>query len=220
MLKPKLTRIKKNIFFIAIIIVFFILSFYWLKNQMGINLSHELSLSKYFPFKFLALPQVIGVDQQGVVISENFDTHHLFNNWHGIYIEGEGKIIRSISSSGNDSSRYLLIINRGAKNWSISHNKFIEVNVGDHFTYGAKVKIFAGNPIANICADSFDKNMKIITWCYSKLTLEELDKWVNLVNSFSINDVRVKYIRLRINGIGQGQYRFDDIICKRKITIQ
>ena len=219
--KPNLTHIKlKHLFLISIAIVFFLLSFYWLKNQIGINLSQTISLSNYFPFNYIDRPRIIGMDQRGVLLWEDFDTYQLLNNWHGIYIEGEGEIVQSISSSGTDTSKCLLIINRKVKSWSISHNTFVEVNIGDAFTYGAKVKISDGHPIANICVDSFDENMKIITWGYSKILLDELEKWSDLVNSFSIGDEGVKYIRLRINGIGRGLYRFDDIIFKRKVETQ
>jgi len=201
---------------ISIAIASFILSFYWLKNRIGINFFQTFSLSNYFPFKYLDGPQIIGIDQKGVLLNENFDTYRLFHNWHGVYIEGEGKIIQTISPNERDTSRCLLIINRDAKNWSISHNKFIEVNAGDYFTYKAKVKISNGDPVAIIGVDSFDKDMKIITWCYSKIKSDKLDKWNNLVNSFSIDDEKIKYIRFRISGVGQGEYRFDDIVFKRK----
>ena len=91
----------------------------------------------------------------------------------------------------------------------------ITFDIGDNFTYSAKVKISDGSPVASIFVDSFDKKMKIMTWGYSKIMFEELNKWVKLVKTFSITDKDVKYIRFRINGVGKGEYRFDDIVFKR-----
>jgi len=209
-------RMLRFSFLILMVIILSMLSLYWLKNQIGINFFETISLSKYFPLKYLGRSKVISVDQHGILLSEKFNGIQLFNKWHGIYLEEDGKITKSISSSGINDSRCLLIINRQVKKWSISHNHFVAVNFGDQFTYGAKVEISGRNPNANICVDSFDEKMKIMTWGYSKAKSEELNKWVHLVKTYSITDKDIKYIRFRINGVGQGEYRFDDIIFKRK----
>jgi len=203
-------------FLVLIVIILSMLSFYWLKNQVGINVFYTLSLSNYFPFKYLNRSQIISADQQGILLSDDFDKPRLINNWHGIFTEEKGKVIQRLSSSSRNDSRCLLIINREVENWSVSHNYFIAVNLGNQFTYSARVEISGRNPVANICVDSFDENMKIMTWGYSKAKFEELNKWVKLVKTFSITDKDVKYIRFRINGVGKGEYRFDDIVLKRK----
>jgi hypothetical protein len=217
--RNRIYRKLKFSFLILMVIILFMLPLYWLKNQIGINIFDTISVSKYFPFKYVSHPKIIGINQQGVLFSENFNEIQLFNKWHGIYLEEDGKITKSISSSGINDSRCLLIINREVKKWSISHNEFVTVNIGDNFTYSAKVKISNGSPVANIYMDSFDKNMKILTWGYSKIMFEELNRWVKLVKTFSITDKDIQYIRFRINGVGKGEYRFDDITFERKTVI-
>lgn len=183
---------------------------------MGINFSETISLSHYFPFNYLNGSKTIGVDQYGILLREHFDTYPLFNNWHGIYTEGKGENIKIRPSIEEKRSRCLSVINRQADTWSLSHNKFVEVNIHDNFSYDAKVRVSGKNPIANVYVDAFDNDIKIVKWGYSNAATERLDEWIQLKNKLSIDDERIKYIRLRISGSGEGYFSFDDIIFKKE----
>jgi hypothetical protein len=92
----------------------------------------------------------------------------------------------------------------------------VEVNIDNNFTYEVKVRILGRSPIANVYVDAFNNDRKIVKWGYSNTATEKLGEWIQLKNKFSIDDKRIKYIRLRISGSGEGNFAFDDVIFKRE----
>ncbi|MCG7851164.1 MAG: hypothetical protein MIO92_01440 [Methanosarcinaceae archaeon] len=64
---------------------------YRAKCQAGLNLFNSISLSAYFPFKYLTKSDVIKSPGPGIVIDESFKTK-LFSNWSNVWMDEKGKV--------------------------------------------------------------------------------------------------------------------------------
>ena len=92
--------------------------------------------------------------------------------------------------------------------------KLIEVKKGDSFNYEIEIKLTGDDISAFAGIDAFNEDKKAINWNYDKIEVNESNKWCKVVNTSVIND-DISYIRFRLSGLGEGEYRFDNI-CFRK----
>lgn len=190
------------------------MAIYWLKNQIDINLSESVSLSKYIPFIYFQRSDVINSPDSGFLFSDSFEKYILVSNWSSLWMEDEDQVIQSIDSKGIKNSRCLLINSNSNKSWSYSHRLFFEVKEGDVFEFTAFVRIEEENVSASVGIGAFDKNIKAIKWNYIKENVLTIGRWVKIEKKFTILD-NIKFIRFRLTGTGRGEFRFDDIIFKK-----
>ena len=62
---------------------------------------------------------------------------------------------------------------------------------------------------------AFDKNKNSINWNLFKKKVKRNGVWVRVEKQFNISDDDIKYITFRLVGIGNGFYRFDNIIFRK-----
>ena len=184
---------------------------------MDLNFFQEISFSDYIPFKFLRRDEIIHIDKAGIVFDTNFNSINIRENWLHLFMPVEGDITQSYDSKGYNDSRCLLITSNCEKSWSLSNNKFIEVKRGDIFSYRIMVNLIGENNTAYVGIDTFDETKKIAQWYYIKNKINEPDRWIALENRFTIDD-NIDYIRFRLNGLGIGEFRFDDVTIMKEFN--
>lgn len=191
------------------------LSGYWLKSQLGINFFGDISISRHFPFNFLAPHKVICNPQPGILLHDSFDNYSFFDNWNKLWMREEGKVTKEYNSRGINDSRCLLIKSSSSGSWSLSHKKYIQVKKGDTFTFTVSVELYGENVSAYAGVAAFNKRKKAISWNYISEATERATEWVTLDKSFTIPE-GIAFIQFRLSGIGAGEYRFDDVRFLKK----
>jgi len=211
----KFEHFKKRyliLLFISISVLF--VSAYWLKIQMGIDFFNSFSLGSHFPLKYLR-SDVIESPKPGNLLEENFDKERIFPTWSGFWMQEAGAVTKEWSLDGINGSRCLLIKNTGKGRWAYYHNKRVHVKKGNIFSFKGDVNINGKNLFAYICVAVFDKNKKAISWSLFKKTVNRTGIWVTIEKQFSISDDVINYVTLRLVGVGNGDYRFDNITFRK-----
>jgi len=208
----KSTWFNKRHLLLLLISVLFVFA-YWIKIQMGIDFFNTFSLGSHFPLKYLR-NDVIESPEPGILLEENFDKKRIFPIWSGFWMQEPGTVTKEWSLGGVNGSRCLLIKNTGKGRWAYYHNKRVQVKKGDIFSFKGDVNINGKNLFAYICVAAFDKNKKAISWGLFKNTVNKTEAWITVEKQFNIPD-DVKYITLRLVGVGKGEYRFDNIIFRK-----
>lgn len=198
-------------------LILFILFGYWVKCQVGINVSGSISLSKLVPFKYLQRNDVIPLSESGIVLNEPF-TIPITRNWSKLWMREEGKVTRGYDSKGINNSRCLLIKSNSKKSWLCNHNKYVQVTKGDFFGFEGFARVEGADVSAYLGVASFDVNKKVIKLNYVKKKIDERGVWTKVNEHFKVSD-GIEYIQLRITGSGIGKFRFDDIKLIREPPI-
>jgi hypothetical protein len=212
MVASQKTKLAYGVFGITAIIVFGLFS-YWLKSQMGISFSESTSLSKYFPFNYLAPRQVIINPAAGIFLFDSFDSFSLFGNWNSLWMREQGKVSKGYGANGIDNSRCLFIKSNSTKSWVCSYKKMIRVREGDVFNYKVFVKLKGDTHSAIASMATFDADKKIINWNDFRQQTDRTNEWMVLEKTFIIPD-GIQYIQFRLSGIGTGEFRFDNVYLK------
>jgi len=194
-----------------IIIAIFVLSSYWIKNLIGLNIFEPYSLSKFFPFKYLQRDYTLRPESGETIISESFNTSSLFkkSRFH-LWMSEKGKVVHDYDTNGFHNSRCLLIKSNSDKSWAFSTRKFVEVKKGDVFSYKGFSSLKGEDVYATFCLVSFDKDKNVIKWDYEKTIISQNNKVIKVRKRFTVTD-GVVFIKFRITGRGVGEFRFDDI---------
>jgi len=187
---------------------------YWLKVQIGMDFFDSLSISSYFPFKYLKSNEIMS-PEPGILLDENFNKKNIFKKWSDLWMREDGTVTKELSFDGFIGSRCLLIKSSSNGSWTYSHNKRVEVKKGDIFYFEGLVNINGDNTSAYLSVAAFDKNKKVIDWNLFKEKVHRTDAWFGVEKHFTINDDNIKYINFRLVGIGMGEYRFDDITFRK-----
>ena len=202
-------KLKPYILVLSVFLVA-ILSTYWLKSNLGIGFSDKYSLSKYFPFNYLAPRKTILNPEPGIILDDSFDSFSLFGNWSSLWMREEGKVTKKLDSNGIDDSRCLVIKSSSTKSWSCSYKKMIRVREGDVFNYKASMKLQGDNLSAYAGVATFDADEEVISWNDFTEQVDRTNEWVAMKKTFTIPK-GISYIRFRLSGAGTGEFRFDNI---------
>ncbi len=192
----------------------FVLFGYWVKCQMGINVTESISLSNLTPFKYLQRNDVISVPEPGIILNDSFETRPIIRNWSDLWMRDKGKVTVGYDFHGTNNSRCLLVKSNSTRSWAYSHNKYVEVLEGDVFSFEGITKIEGDEISAYAGIAAFDKQKKPIKWNYISEKVDKTKKWVKINKKFAIPE-NIKYISFRLSGTGIGDFKFDNI-CFRK----
>lgn len=201
---------KRKYIVVACFILIIIPTLYWIKWELGLDFSEVYSLSNYPPFSYLPRNDTIKSAGPAMLLEDSFEPFRLKNKWHGLYSEDKDNVIRGYDTNGIGNSRCLLVRSASKKEWSCSHNRYVEVKKGDVFHYSVFVRLQGEKIRASAGADTFDSNKKVIKWGYVTQKVDENGPWIRIDKTFMIDD-DVNYIRFRLSGVGVGEYRFDDV---------
>ena len=91
----------------------------------------------------------------------------------------------------------------------------VEVEKKDIFYYEGFVNITGASLSAYLNVAAYDENQKAIDWNYFKEKVERTGVWTRVERQFTIDDDKIKYITLRLVGVGNGEYRFDNITFRK-----
>ncbi len=202
--------------FFSLILLFFV--GYWIKCQVCLNFSQEVSLSSYAPFKYLQRDNVIHLPPPGTLLNDSFETRRLISNWSHLWMREVGKVSLNYSSLGRDNSRCLLIASKSSQSWSCSHNKFVEVEEGDIFSLEGYIKLQRDKMSGYVGVAAFNRQKQAIKWNYISEKVNESNKWIKVIKSFIIPS-GINYIKFRLTGVGIGEFYFDDIRFKKEERI-
>jgi hypothetical protein len=193
------------------IMVAILLSLYWFKCRIGINLFDLFSLSDSVPFCYFKKNEIIAIPEPGMLLNLSFDSYNFIEKWYVLWMREKGKVTITYDSKGINNSRCLLITSKSCKSWSCSHNKLIEVQKGDVFGFEGFVSLKGKNLSAYIGVSSFDEDKKVIQWSYLGETTSATVIWVKLAKHFTIPE-GISYIDFKLSGAGTGEFRFDNIL--------
>ena len=199
--------------FLISILVFFVFA-YWLKMQMEIDFFHSFSLGSHFPLKYL-INDVIESSKPGVLLEENFNKEGIFPTWSRLWMKEPGTVTKELSLDGVDGSECLLIRNTGRGSWVYQHRKRVQVRKGDIFGYIGEVNIRGKKLFAEISVVAYDKNKKAFNYGLFKKMINRTGVWVTVEKQFTISDDDIKYITLRLDARGYGEFRFDNLIFRK-----
>ncbi len=202
---------------VVITLIVLALSGYWLKSRIGINFFGKYSLSKYFPFNYLAPNKIIADQVPGIILDDSFDSYTIFGNWSSLWMREKGTVTKNIGPNGRKNSRSLIITSSSTKSWSCSHKNFLQVKKGDVFSFKAAVRLHGENLTARVGVAAFDKNMSVISYNYAKEKTSIINDWILLDKTFTILD-NISFVRFRLSGTGIGVFRFDDVYFKKSAT--
>jgi len=201
----------KRYFYTIISIIIFIIFGYWLKCQLGMDISNSIHPSNYIPFKYLTKNTVIDDPKPGELITESFDgSKWILNNWSELWMAEKGKVTQEYDKNGTNNSQALLIKSKSSKSWAYTHTMFIQAKPGDNFSFEGFVKSDGKTTTAYLGVASFDVNKKIIDYSYVKKKVNKSKMWTKVNEHFKVSD-GIEYIQLRLTGSGIGEFRFDDI---------
>ena len=206
-------KFKKR-YLLLIFLPAFLVSVYWLKVQSGINIFGSLSISAYFPFKYF-MSNIISSPDPGIIFDENFNSQGVLKKWSNLWMKEKGTVTKHFPSEGFDQSRCLLIKSSSKGSWTLSYNKMVEVEKKDIFYYEGFVNITGASLSAYLNVAAYDQNQKAIDWNYFKEKVERTGVWTRVERQFTIDDDKIKYITLRLVGVGNGEYRFDNITFRK-----
>ena len=187
---------------------------YWLKCELGINFFEKLSVSSYFPFRYLN-NDVLNIHKPGIIFSENFENKRVFDHWSKIVMPLHSKAAWQVGKDPfGDHSRYLEITYQDDAYWSYPFQKYIPVNKGDIFYFEGSVYLEPDSMIAGLCISAYDGNKTVTNWGLSFKNVVETGRWIKVQKQFTITDDNIRYIAFRLAG-GQGVYRFDDLMFSK-----
>jgi len=201
---------KKTLIVICII-VFSLISAYWIKILIGINIFESYSFSKYIPFKYQMVDSTLRPESGDIIINESFNTTPILkrNRWY-LWMREKGKVVRDYDTNGFRNSKCLLIKSNSDKSWSYSSPKFIQVKKGDVFSYKGFSNLQGENVHATFCLVSYNKDKNVIKWDYEKTNISQTNEISKIEKRFTVTD-GISFIKFRITGGGAGKFRFDDI---------
>jgi len=206
---------KHRYIVVSCLVLIIIAVLYWVKCELGIDVLKVHSFSHYRFFAYLTHNDTIRSSGPGMLLQDSFEPFRIRNKWLGLWTEDKDKVIQGYDSNGIENSRCLFIKSASQKEWSCSHNRFVEVKRGDVFSYSVCVQLRGEGIRASASVDSFDKDKKVIQWGYVTQQVKENGTWVKMGRKFMVND-DVKYIRFRLSGTGPGKYWFDDVYFRKE----
>lgn len=205
--------LKKRFILIIIIPILIVLA-YWLKCQIGINFFSSFSIGSHFPFKYLANNVIVSAEP-GILLEENFNKKRFFKRWSNLWMREHEKVTMDLSLGGLNGSKCLLIRNVSKGSWVYSHRKLIKVKKGDKFYYEGFINIKGDDLYTYLSVATFDENKNVIVWNLFKEKEKRTSGWIRVEKQFNISDSDIRYIKFRLVGVGNGEYRFDNIIFRK-----
>ncbi len=219
---------KKFLIVLISLILLFLLAYY-IKSHLGINVFESISLSKYFPFKYLEENQkpIVANPQAGVLLRDRFELPFLgvllrdrfelpFWNkrkWDNLWAREDDLVESEYTTAGVDGSKCLLIKSKSTKYWAYRHFKMISVKAGDRFGYEGHIRT-EGDAKVVLSVVTYNEDMKVINWSYAAKTVNAAKDWVEVINEFEISQ-DIKYIQFGLSGSGKGKSWIDNVVFRK-----
>jgi len=193
------------------LVVAIALGLYSLKKTLGIDVFANFSLSGYPPFRQLGAPPVIDPAPGESILDEDFaDRIELPRRWGRSVMSGSGPFDVEYAPAGADGSRCLVVRSHAATWWNIADRYSVSVAGGEQFH--ATVLARNGSAIgrAELQAAAYDASHQVIAWDRWRSVSQRRNDFERLELEFTIPE-GVAFVRLRLAGWGEGEFRFDDV---------
>ena len=206
---PNIKKSTKYFIFVVLVLIA-ILAVYWVKSQLGFSISKKHSLSTYFPISYLKRDYVTEDPEPGIILHDSFDSWRLMRNWTELWMREKDSVFQFYDSEEEKNLRYLKIENRSDGSWSISHNKYVEVNKDDVFSIRVQTRLKGSNLSTWAGVSLFDMNQEVVSWNFGTGKTVKTDEWITLQNTFTIPE-GVAFVQFRLAGVGKGEFWYDDV---------
>jgi hypothetical protein len=209
-----LTSTYKKVFLLIGAFCLSVLLLYFLKLQIGINILDSISISHYFPFKYLTT-DIIKTPDSGILILEDFNKRRLFRSFTDLNMSERDTVSKMRSPHGYEGTACLLVTNAGHGTWVYPHRKMVKVEKGDRFQVEGRVYLQGDELSAGLSVAVYDKDQSIIKWSMFRRRIHKSGEWVGIDEQFEIPNDTIAYVRLRLVGSGKGICRFDDVLFRK-----
>lgn len=187
------------------------LGLYSLKKTLGIDLFADYSLSRYPPFRQLGRRPVIDPAPGESILDDDFaDRIEVPRRWGRSVMSGAGPFDVEYAALGADGSRCLVVRSLAATWWNVADRYSVSVTVNERFIATALVRNGSAIGRAELQAAAYDASHHPIAWDRWRSVSQGRDEFERLDLEFTI-PAGVAYVRLRLAGWGQGEFRFDDV---------
>ena len=211
----QLNFMMKKILLGLIAVVALALLIYWLKCQIGINLTDLLSLHDFPLFRGLQREEVLARPAPGTLLSDSFDSFGIIHHWSELWMREKGRVTVDHDSRGRGGSRCLVIRSTSDRDWSYAHNRLIQVRPGEVFSFRGWACLEGEKASASIGVSAFDQGRKATSWSYVAEKVDRRGAWVKVERTFRIPE-GIAYIRFRLSGVGAGAFRFDEVCFEKE----
>lgn len=173
--------------------------------------------------KYLALVLTAFIFSPGVwaqgpsqVFVESFDQDQSASNWD-IWSRQAGLAKVRFDNNGMNGTRCLVIDNRGDKDWIYEARGLTAVRPGETYDYQGYARVQGQGALAMIGLVVLDQEHHVQKTQYTSQNVKgpsyavnKADQWFVLSRSFIVPE-GAAFIRLRLMGVGQGRFWFDNV---------
>ena len=146
---------------LVLVITITVLSGYWFKAMLGIDISEAYSLSEYFPFKYVTKDHTVHPEPGETIFNEPFNSKSFFErDWWFLWMRDKSRVIANYDFGGINNSRCLLIESSSKNKWSYTYRKYMEVQQGDVYSFEGFAKVMDKDLSLAFTIASFDKDRK------------------------------------------------------------
>jgi len=205
----------KKLLIVLISLILLFLVAYFIKSQFRINVLESISISKYFPFKYLKPDSpIVANPQAGVLLKDAFELPFwIERKWGDLWAREQDLVEIQHTTDGLDGSDCLLINSSSTKDLAYWHYKMFAVETGDKFGYEGQIRI-EGDSKVSLCVVICNENMKVINWNHAAKTVNAAKDWVEVLNEFEISQ-DIKYIQFGLIGSGKGKAWIDNVVFRK-----
>jgi len=200
----------------TLIIFVLVITLYWVKGKIGINLFDSYSLSGFYPFSNLS-GIIIHPRPGKTILDESFDSKFsLVRKWAKIWMYEKGRVSVGFAEHGRNNTRCLLIKSASSKNWAYSLRYYVSVKKGDRFSFEGYSQISGKDVVASFDVASFDQRRRVINWRMERSKVKKSGSFEKVKIKLTVPE-GVALIVFRFTGSGAGEFRFDDIKVKKEV---
>lgn len=194
-----------------LITICLIIGGYWLKCRLPFQVSENISLSQYFPFKYLKRDKTIENPKTGLVMYEDFESFNFFSPWYHLWMHDGGLVDKKFVDNGYNSEKCLRIRSQSPNAWSLSPDISIQVDQGQVYQFKATVKSNFPRQETSLKIVAYNEIKQVISHSFFRQVFTDTnERWQMTRLDFSI-PAGIHYIKPRIRGEGIGTFEIDDI---------
>ena len=187
---------------------------YVVKVKLHINLSKSFSLTNHFPLLARIEPTAIERTMVGPLVTETFERTLAGGlDWANLWSREPNRVKKSVVKDASQGSRCLRIDSETELIWSYVGFYHYRVSPGEVFRLKVDTR-FDGPQQLALVIDAYGPDLAVLQRGYCRLPLDQPGEWHTYETEFSI-DTLPTYIKIRLEGRGQGRSRFDNIRLDR-----
>lgn len=188
--------------------------FYVVKVKLHINLVKSYSLTDQFPVLARIEPTTVEQTTVGPLVTDSFEpslTGDLL--WANLWSREPKHATMRYVTDESTGSRCLQVDSQTELDWSYVGFYNYRVHPGEVFRISVDAR-YDGDQRLALIVDAYGTDRKILRWEYSKLPIDRPGKWHTYEKEFTVDELPT-YLKIRLEGRGRGQSRFDNVQFER-----